>query len=278
LTSPHSSRGSSYRLTASRQLHSRILLLVVLPERRLKRLQQVGIVASQSFDICRIAQQVYFDVLLVRQTYQLPRSRAIYVSSSLNELGRPFLPTSPGGADSMNEATVACFVAMVSVDLWIVICKGNTSSCEWDGGMSMVRSVRGKRGRYGVVCCLRLHTTRSDITNEYLFVELSCTGKRWIACDNCRFIRTCVTTSCSDATRITRHRPEPNNNNNPVNSTLNYQMNIKQPTEHQTSQCSSSSARRWYRPCPAVPASCQDQTHSLRETNWPDASSAKCRC
>ena len=51
----------------------------------------------------------------------------------------------------MNEATVACFVAIVSVDWWIVICKGNTSSCEWDGGMSMVRSVRGKRGRYGVV-------------------------------------------------------------------------------------------------------------------------------
>lgn len=51
----------------------------------------------------------------------------------------------------MNEATVVCFVAIVSVVLWIVICKGNTSSCEWDGGMSMVRSVRGKRGRYGVV-------------------------------------------------------------------------------------------------------------------------------
>ena len=29
--------------------------------------------------------------------------------------------------------------------------EGNTSGCEWDGGMSMVRSVRGKRGRYGVV-------------------------------------------------------------------------------------------------------------------------------
>jgi len=44
-----------YRLTASRQLHSRILLLVVLPERRLEGLQQARIVSSQSLDICNIA-------------------------------------------------------------------------------------------------------------------------------------------------------------------------------------------------------------------------------
>lgn len=41
-----------YRLTASGQLNSRILLLVVLPECRLKGLQQAGIAAGQSFDIC----------------------------------------------------------------------------------------------------------------------------------------------------------------------------------------------------------------------------------
>jgi hypothetical protein len=70
-------------------------------------------------------------------TYQLPRSRAIYVSSGLYSLGRPFLPTSPGGADSMNEATVACFVAMVSVGLWFVICEATRVAasgmvgCQW---------------------------------------------------------------------------------------------------------------------------------------------------
>jgi hypothetical protein len=44
-----------YRLAASRQLHSRILLLVVLPESRFQRLQQARIVSSQSLDICNIA-------------------------------------------------------------------------------------------------------------------------------------------------------------------------------------------------------------------------------
>jgi len=44
-----------YRLAAPRQLHSRILLLVVLPERGLQRLQQARIVSSQSLDICNIA-------------------------------------------------------------------------------------------------------------------------------------------------------------------------------------------------------------------------------
>lgn len=44
-----------YRLTAARQLHSRILLLVVLSERRLQRLQQARIVSSQSLDICNTA-------------------------------------------------------------------------------------------------------------------------------------------------------------------------------------------------------------------------------
>lgn len=42
--------------------------------------------------------------------------------------------------------------------------QGNKSSCEWDGGMSMVRSVRGKRGRYGVILpyfCLRLSTDKT---------------------------------------------------------------------------------------------------------------------
>jgi hypothetical protein len=50
-------------------------------------------------------------------THQPRRSKAAYVSSRLNCLERPFLPTSPGGADSMNEATVACFDAMFSVCL-----------------------------------------------------------------------------------------------------------------------------------------------------------------
>ena len=44
-----------YRLAASRQLHSRILLLVVLPESRFQRLQQARVVSSQSLDICNIA-------------------------------------------------------------------------------------------------------------------------------------------------------------------------------------------------------------------------------
>lgn len=53
-------------------------------------------------------------------THQLPRWRAVYVSLSLDSLVRPFLPTSPGGADSTNEATVACFEAIVFV---VTVCE-----------------------------------------------------------------------------------------------------------------------------------------------------------
>jgi len=46
-------------------------------------------------------------------THQPRRSKAAIVSSILDQLERPFLPTSPGGADSTNEATVACFDAIL---------------------------------------------------------------------------------------------------------------------------------------------------------------------
>jgi hypothetical protein len=73
-----------YRLTASRQLHSRILLLVVLPERRLEGLQQARIVSSQSLDICNIAQQPKVMRAIGDNTHQPRRSKAAYVSSRLN--------------------------------------------------------------------------------------------------------------------------------------------------------------------------------------------------
>ena len=126
-----------YRLTASRQLHSRILLLIVLPERRLKRLQQASIIASQSLDICNFVQPIELDDPIIGVTYQPRRSRAIDVSPRLDVLGRRFLPTSPGGADSMNEATVDCFEAIVSVCFWIVKCKATRIpssglvGCQW---------------------------------------------------------------------------------------------------------------------------------------------------
>lgn len=104
-----------YRLTASRQLDSRILLLVVLPECGLQGLKQAGIVTGQSFNICITVQQAILYEVHMESTNQLPRSRAVYVSLSLDSLVRPFLPTSPGGADSTNEATVACFEAIVFV-------------------------------------------------------------------------------------------------------------------------------------------------------------------
>lgn len=44
----------------------------------------------------------------------------MYVSVSLDPLVRPLLPTSPGGADSTNEATVACFEAIVFV---VAVCE-----------------------------------------------------------------------------------------------------------------------------------------------------------
>ena len=43
-----------YRLAASRQLHSRILLFIILPESRFQGLQQARIVSSQSLDIWNI--------------------------------------------------------------------------------------------------------------------------------------------------------------------------------------------------------------------------------
>lgn len=51
----------------------------------------------------------------------------------------------------MNEATVDCFEAIVSMCFLCFELQGNANSSKWAGGMSMVRSVRGERGRYGVV-------------------------------------------------------------------------------------------------------------------------------
>lgn len=143
----------TYRLATARQLHSSVLLFIVLPECRLEGLQQACIVASQSFDIWIIVQRPIFETTGLVVTHQPQHSRAAYVSSSLGCVERSILPTSPGGADSTNEATVACFEAIANVIGLVFEClEQEKHSPQWYGGMLEVMLLVWGCGRSGGLC------------------------------------------------------------------------------------------------------------------------------